>query len=218
MRPKFSFNSSFNMPTPLSLRLGTSWWSEETSGNCTGWNAGKLLERAGIHDMDQHGITLAGQHEHLNAQVWSTDEAASLHRMRLPVRSIAKGSNGFKWTHEFVNSMVSHIHATHTHTHTHTPFPLLNRECPAILPGCSESKLHQTLNKMRYHRSEICPMLYTQQSSVNPTSPCQCWCVASWVLVEHRCWWAPRSASYRKRPPRWRPTLGEKRPGEAGQK
>ena len=133
MRPKFSFNSSFNMPTPLSLRLGTSWWSEETSGNCTVCNAGKLLERAGIHDMDQHGITLAGQHKHLDVQVWSTDEAASLHRMRLPVRSIAKGSNGFKWTYyEFVNSMVSHIHATHTHTHA----PHSLSSIVSVLPSC----------------------------------------------------------------------------------
>lgn len=54
----------------------------------------KAAGRTGINDMDQHGITLAGQHKHLNVQVWSTDEAASLHRMRLPVRSIAKGSNG----------------------------------------------------------------------------------------------------------------------------
>ena len=109
--------------------------------------------------------------------------------------------------------MVSHLPATHTQTHS-IPSPQSWVSCHPARSSRSKVALNKTTWATTDLKSVQCN--YMQQSSCwqgEITSPCRCWCVASWVLVGHRCWWAPRSASYRKRPPRWRPTLGEKHPG-----
>ena len=74
----------------------------------------KVAGKGWTHDMDQHGNTLAGQHKHLNVQGSRTDEAARM----------------FERTHELVNSMASHLHATHTHT-LHSLSSIVS-----VLPSC----------------------------------------------------------------------------------